>query len=133
MTRHPSSTPGLDLVRLAAAAVLALGLGAAPARADEIPPAKPGDSITWVKSLKPAFEQAEKEQKPLMICINSEFVDGGRREEAGKELRENTYRDPRVVTRSREFVCAFLTSGGSSEDFGELRARYKIDGLVVSP
>ena len=114
------------------AAVFALAVGRTPARAEDVE-AKPGDSITWVKTLKPAFEQAEKEQKPLMICINSERVDGGRVESAAKELREKTYRDPRVVTRSRQFVCAFLTSEGSSDDFGELRARYKIDGLIVSP
>jgi hypothetical protein len=96
-------------------------------------PAKPGDTITWVKTLPPAFEQAEKEKKPLMICINSERVDGGRREPAAKELRDVTYRDPRVVTKSRLFVCAFLTSEGSSDDFGELRARFKMEGLIVSP
>jgi hypothetical protein len=115
-----------------AAIALALAAGPAPARAEDLA-AKPGDTITWVKSLKPAYEQAEKDQKPLMICINSERVDGGRVESAAKELRENTYRDPRVVTRSRQFICAFLTSEGSSDDFGELRARYKIDGLIVSP
>jgi hypothetical protein len=115
-----------------AAISLALVSGPSGARAEDLA-AKPGDSITWVKTLKPAFEQAEKEQKPLMICINSERVDGGRVESAAKELRENSYRDPRVVTKSRQFICAFLTSEGSSEDFGELRARYKIDGLIVSP
>ncbi len=30
-------------------------------------------------------------------------------------------------------MCAYLTSGGSSEDFGELRLRYGIDGEIVSP
>ena len=115
-----------------AAAALLLGLGAVSVRAAG-EPAKPGDTITWVRTLAPAFEQAAKEKKPLMICINSERVDGGRVESAAKELRENTYKDPRVVGKSRLFVCAFLTSEGSSEDFGELRARWKIEGTIVSP
>lgn len=112
-------------------AALVVGLAPVPARAEEV--AKPGDTITWVRTLAPAFEQAAKAKKPLMICINSERVDGGRVESAAKELRENTYKDPRVVGKSRAFVCAFLTSEGSSEDFGELRARYSIEGAIVSP
>src|SRR5262245_29022618 len=98
--RSPLASPVGSAI---AALLLALALGPTVSRAEDLA-AKPGDSITWVKTLKPAFEQAEKEQKPLMICINSERVDGGRVESAAKELRENTYRDPRVVTRSRQFV-----------------------------
>jgi hypothetical protein len=101
--------------------------------AAEPPVAQPGDTITWVKPLTEGYAQAEKEKKPLLICINSERVDGGRVEAAAKELREVTYRDPAVVGRSRQFVCVFLTAEGSSEDFGELRARYAIEGLIVSP
>lgn len=115
-----------------AALFLAAALPLGTARAEE-PPAKPGDTITWVKGLPGAFAEAAKDKKPLMICINSERVDGGRVESAAKELRDVTYRDPRVVTRSRSFVCAWLTAEGSSDDFGELRARYKIEGLIVSP
>lgn len=96
-------------------------------------PAKAGDTISWIRQLPRAFEDAQKEGKPLMICINSERVDGGRVEAAAKELREVTYRDPRVVTRSRAFICAWLTAEGSSDDFGELRARFHIEGLIVSP
>lgn len=119
---------------LRAAALLACSmlLPAAPRLlADDV--AKPGDTITWIKSLARAFEEAKKDDKPLMICINSERVDGGRVESAAKELRENTYRDPRVVTKSRAFVCAWMTAEGSSDDFGELRARFRIEGLIVSP
>ena len=50
-------------------------------------------------------------------------VDGRRRQEpAAKGLREVIYKDVRVVTKSRQFVCAFLTPEGSSHDYGELRA-----------
>jgi hypothetical protein len=95
--------------------------------------AKPGDLVAWTRDLPKAYEQAKKEGKPMMIAINSETVDGGRVERAGKELREHTYRDVRVVTKSREFVCVFLTPDGSSDDYGELRLRYGIEGLIVSP
>jgi hypothetical protein len=118
---------------LALVVLLCVAARSAPLRAAEPPAAQPGDTITWVKPVLAAFAAAEKEKKPLMICINSERVDGGRVEQAAKELRENTYKDLAVVTRSRQFVCCFLTAEGSSDDFGELRARYQIEGLIVSP
>jgi len=95
--------------------------------------AQPGDTITWTNDVAKAFEKAAAERKPLMICINSQQVDGGRVEPAAKGLREVVYLDPRVVAKSRKFVCVFLTSAGSSGDYGELRARFGIDGLIVSP
>lgn len=110
---------------------LALALlvsGAGPVAADET-----GDTVTWIRTLSDAFAAAKEQDRPLMICINSEVVDGGRREPAAKELREKTYKDPSIVTLSRQFVCAFLTAEGSSEDFGELRLRFGIDGEIVSP
>ena len=99
----------------------------------EPPPAQAGDRITWMKDVESAFTKAAEKKKPIMICINSKRVDGGREEPAAKGLREIIYLDPRVVTKSRKFVCVFLTSEGSSADYGELRLRFGIDGLIVSP
>jgi hypothetical protein len=114
-----------------AASLLAASLGGgAPVHAEELPGAS---AIAWYRQLAPAFEAAKKEDKPLFIAINSERVDGGRVEPAAKELREVTYRDARVIESSKRFVCAYLTSEGSSDDFGELRVRYAIEGIIVSP
>ncbi|MDF1700611.1 MAG: hypothetical protein P1V36_05585 [Planctomycetota bacterium] len=100
---------------------------------DEPAPAQPGDTITWVNDVAKAFEKAAEKKVPVMICINSRRVDGGREEPAAKGLREVVYRDPRIVTKSRRFVCIFLTSEGSSADYGELRARFGLSGTFVSP
>jgi len=97
------------------------------------PPAQPGDTITWTNDLAKAFEKAVQVRKPVMICINSVRVDGGGVEPAAKGLREVVYKDLRVVTKSRKFVCVFLTSAGSSSDYGELRARFGIEGIIDSP
>ncbi len=96
--------------------------------ADDAPAA-----IAFITSLPVAFDTAKAEDKPLMICINSHSVVGERREPAAQELREHTYKDPAIVELSRKFVCAFLTAEGSADDFGELRARFSIDGDIVSP
>ena len=93
----------------------------------------PGDTITWTNDVEKAFAKGAKARKPIMICINSQRVDGGREEPAAKGLREVVYKDLRVVGKSRKFICVFLTSAGSSGDYGELRARFGIDGLIVSP
>jgi hypothetical protein len=79
------------------------------------------------------FDLAKKEGKPVMICVNAERVDGGKREPAGKELREHTYLDPQVVAKSRKFVCAMLKPEGASADYAELRKRIGLDGDIVSP
>ncbi len=119
---------------LAMAALLAACLVAPlSAIANEAPPAQPGDTITWTNSLEKAFEKAASLKRPVMICINSQRVDGGRVEPAAKGLRDVVYKDPRVVTKSRKFVCVFLTSEGSSGDYGELRARFGISGIITSP
>ena len=68
-----------------------------------------------------------------MICINAKRVGGFRPEPAAKELRTRTYKDDKVIDLSASFVCAFLTAEGTSEDYGELRLRYGIDGDIVSP
>ena len=96
-------------------------------------PAQPGDTITWTNDVAKAFEQAAAQKKPVMICINSRRVDGGREEPAAKGLREVVYNDPRIVGKSRKFICIFLTSEGSSGDYGELRARFGLSGTFVSP
>lgn len=100
-----------------------------PALAEE---AKPGDTIAWSKDLTAAFLQAKEQQRPLMICVNAKSVAGEKEEPAAKGLREVIYKDPRVVTASRKFVCAFLTPAGSSKEYGELRA-IGIEGGIISP
>lgn len=91
------------------------------------------EQIAWVNDLPTAFAAATEQDKPLMICINASHVDGGRREPAAKELREKTYKHPDVVALSKGFVCTFITSEGSSDDYGEMRLRYGIDGYIISP
>ncbi|MDA1194091.1 MAG: hypothetical protein O2894_02820 [Planctomycetota bacterium] len=101
---------------------------------EEQPPAvQPGDTITWVNDVAKAFERAAEKRLPVMICINSRRVDGGKEEPAAKGLREVIYLDTQVVAKSRKFVCVFLTSEGSSADYGELRARFGIEGTITSP
>ena len=90
-------------------------------------------SISWNKDLTAAFAEAKKTRKILMICVNAKYVDGRKTEEsANKGLREVVYKDTRVVFRSKEFVCALLTPGSGSSDFGELRL-LGIEGAIVSP
>ena len=109
-----------------------LAVPAAPTAAEE-GEVQPGDLVFWQTDLQKAFARAKEKQQILMICINSKYVDGRNREEpAAKGLREIVYKDVRIVKKSREFVCAFLTSGGNSADYGELRA-LGIEGLIVSP
>jgi hypothetical protein len=117
---------------------LVLGTAAPPARAKEAPAdppaAKPGDRIDFLHDVGTAFRRAQEQHKPVMICINAKRVDNRAREErAAKALREKIYLDPRVVAKSRRFVCVFLTSEGSSSDYGELRARFGIEGIIFSP
>jgi len=89
--------------------------------------------ISWSKDLTTAFEEAKAQQKILMICVNAKYVDGKKTEEpAAKGLREVVYKDARVVARSREFVCAFLTPASSSTEYGELRT-VGIEGRMISP
>ncbi len=108
--------------------LLLLGMGAL--RADE---ARGDETIAWSPDLTTAFAKAKEDQKVLMICINAKHVAGRAREEpAAKGLREVVYLDPRVVAKSREFVCALLTTEGSAADYGELRA-LEISGDLVSP
>ena len=127
-----ATLPRLGFLPLLVAALLL----AAPAIARENtdpPPAQIGDRISWVKDVPAAFEKAQARKMPVMICINARLVDDGRVEPAAKGLRDVIYKDPRVVTKSRKFVCVFLTSEGSSADYGELRLRFGIDGKIVSP
>ena len=89
--------------------------------------------IAWSKNLETAFTEAKAQGKILMICVNAKYVDGKKTEErAAKGLREVVYRDERVVTLSREFVCAFFTPVSKKGDFGELRL-LGIEGDIISP
>ncbi len=122
------------LLIIAALSLLPLTSALAKEKKDASEPgAQEGDTITWSKDVVKAFEKAAQLRKPVMICINSRRVDGGKVEPAAKGLREIIYKDVRIVAKSRKFVCVFLTSGGSSAEYGELRARFGIDGLIVSP
>ena len=96
-------------------------------------PAVTAAEMSWSKDLTKAFAEAKKTQKILMICVDAKYVTGRKTEEpAAKGLREVVYKDSRVVAKSREFVCAFLTPGSGASEFGELRA-LGIDGNIVSP
>jgi len=121
---HPLLIAGLLLVG---------GTSAQGREATDPPPAQKGDTIAWTKTVTAAFERAVKQKKPVMICINSQRVDGGRVEPAAKGLREVLYKDPRVVTKSRLFIPVLLTSEGSSDDYGELRLRFGVEGFITSP
>jgi len=104
--------------------LLAIALAASPALADD---------IEWSKDLTTAFADAKASGKILMICVNARYVDGKTTEErANKGLREVVYKDARVVAKSREFVCALITPGSGSTEFGELRL-LGIEGAIVSP
>jgi hypothetical protein len=132
--------PVLAVALVTLAAALA---GRVPARADGPAPAPvPGATpsplsstdIDWQPALVGAFASAKKESRPLFIAINAERVDGKSRvEPAAKELRENTYHDPAVVKKSREFVCVLVRPGDANADYAELRTRFGIDGDIVSP
>ncbi|MGE0190740.1 MAG: HEAT repeat domain-containing protein [Planctomycetota bacterium] len=134
---RPSPAPRprrLDAVLAAVVGLAALGLSAPSARAEEAPPAaQQGDTITWVEGVAKAFEMAREKNRMVMICINSTRVDGGRKEPAAEGLREVVYKDPRIVGRSRDFVCVFLGATSSGDDFGELKVLFGMDGYIVSP
>jgi hypothetical protein len=97
--------------------------------------AAPPPGIDWEESLAKALAVAKEKGKPVMICINATRVAGKswRLEPAAKELREKTYRHEDVIELSKEFCCVFISSTGTAEDFGELRAHFQIDGDIVSP
>jgi hypothetical protein len=115
------------------ALLLAFGLALPPVAAEEETAAEPGDTVLWVRDLPKAFARAKETDQILMICVNAKFVMGNKREEpAAKGLREVVYKDIRVVGKSRQFVCAFITPEGNSADYGELRA-LGIEGRIVSP
>ncbi len=106
------------------AAVLMLLLAAGPAAAEE---------IVWLTDVKAALEKAAKDKKVLMICINARDTPGEPMEPAALGLREVVYKDPKIVAKSKSFVCCFLTPEGSSDDYGEMRLQFGIDGNIVSP
>ncbi len=91
-----------------------------------------GGAIAWSKDLPTAMEAAKKAERLLMVCINAKSVDGEMEEPAAKGLRDVVYKDKRVVERSRDFVCVFLTAKGSSKEYDVLR-KLGIDGDITSP
>jgi hypothetical protein len=89
--------------------------------------------IAWRKDLPTGFAEAKAEKKILMICVNARLMKkSGIEESANKALREIVYKDARVVTKSREFVCVLFTPSSNSGEFGDLRL-LGIEGDIVSP
>ena len=89
--------------------------------------------IAWKPGLAAAFEEAKASKKPLFIAINAKNVEGEQVEAASRHLREDVYPHARVVERSRAFVCVLLRDPISSDDGAQLRSRFSIEGLIVSP
>ena len=89
-----------------------------PVRGEEAPPAT---GIAWVSDLNAAVAKAKETGKILLICVNAKQVEGEKGDEpAAKGLREVVYRDPRIVERSRAFVCAMVSPNSSVADHGVL-------------
>lgn len=89
--------------------------------------------IAWHATVADAIAAAQSEKKPLFVAINASRVDGGKAEPAGRELRDNTYHDPAVVEKSKGFACVIVFADASGKDFDELRARFPLGSLIVSP
>ena len=95
-------------------------------------PVIPGE-IAWHASVADAVAAGKAEGKPIFIAINATKVDGGKAEPAGRELRDRTYRDPAVVEKSRAFVCVIVYADATGADFDELRTRFSVGMVMVSP
>lgn len=96
-------------------------------------PADADASIIWSKDLTTGLEEAKASGRILMVCVNAKQVDGRADEEpAAKGLREVVYRDPRIVKRSRDFVCVFLTPTSRQVDYAEL-GNLGMHGVFISP
>ena len=95
-------------------------------------PIVPGE-IAWHAKVADAVAAAKAEAKPLFVAINATRVDGGKAEPAGRELRDNTYRDASVVEKSRAFACVIVYADAAGEDFDQLRSRFSIGSQIVSP
>jgi len=92
-----------------------------------------GEGMIWSKDLSTGLAKAKETGRILMICVNAKYVEGREKEEsAAKGLREVVYKDPRVVKKSRDFVCVLLTPKSSTADYGELGS-LGIEGRIVSP
>ncbi|MCU0727599.1 MAG: hypothetical protein MUE73_17715 [Planctomycetes bacterium] len=101
----------------------------APVRGQEEPAAQ----IEWVKDLSAALAKAKETGKILLICVNAKVVEGERGEEpAAKGLREVVYRDPRIVSRSRAFVCSLVSPNSSVADHGVL-GNLGVMAPIISP
>jgi hypothetical protein len=92
----------------------------------------PGD-IAWTTSLSQALAEARESRRPTFVAVNNVIAEGEGVEVASKLLREEVYTDPRIVELSKAFVCVLLRSPVSTEDGGELRTRFAIEGMIVTP
>jgi len=61
--------------------------------------------VAWVADWDRAFAQAKKEDRPVMLCINSK--DG---ESANEKTAKTIYRDPAFVRLSRRFVMVVVST-----------------------
>jgi hypothetical protein len=97
------------------------------------PSAGAGEGITWCKDLTTGLAEAKETGRILMVCVNAKRVDDEARDEpAAKGLREVVYKDPRIVRRSRDFVCVFLTPRSRLVDYAEL-GNLGMHGTFISP
>jgi HEAT repeat protein len=97
------------------------------------PAAPPGGGIAWRPGLVKAFAEAKEAGRPLLVAINSVIAEGEGVEVASKLLRTEVYLDPAVVAASKDFVCVLLQAPLTTEDGGELRSRFGIEGMIVTP
>ncbi len=105
-------------------------LPAGPVRGEDPPAAA---QVAWEKDLATALARAKEDGKILLICINAKAVEGEAGEEpAAKGLREVVYRDPRIVERSRAFVCVLVSPNSSVADHGIL-GNLGVQAPIISP
>ncbi len=61
------------------------------------------NQIRWAKSLDVALATAKSEKKPILICVNMD------NDAANDRFVKEHYRDAKVVAKSRQFVCLFIS------------------------
>jgi hypothetical protein len=75
-------------------------------------PALDEKQIAWMPSYPEAVRRARDEKKPLLVAFN---MDG---EIACDALAETTYRDKKLVEKSRSFLCVICCTGKHEETVG---------------
>jgi thiol:disulfide interchange protein DsbD len=73
----------------------------------------------WVKSLSAGLKRAAAEKKPVLIDFYTEWCGWCRR------LDQETYTDPRVRAKARQFVCVKI----DAETDSDTASRYRVDGF----